>query len=111
MQENSKLVEVGTWKEYSRPAGIGAAIGLFLIVLFVASVDETNPEWGTFWMLRPLLIVPLAGAAGGAVRFYLQKRLTQLGLHQAVGFFLGLFALVVALWMGFVLGLDGTFWN
>ena len=44
---------------------VGAGIGLLLISLFLLSAGEPNPEWGKLWMIRPLIIVPLAVAMGG----------------------------------------------
>ncbi len=40
----------------------GAGMGLLLISLFLLSAGEPNPEWGKQWIIRPLIIVPLAGA-------------------------------------------------
>jgi len=90
---------------------IGAAIGLALISLMVFSVDEPNPEWGRFWMIRPLIITPLA-AAFGALSFFLKDFVRpESDLMRLVVILLSIFAFIIALWMGSVLGLDGTLWN
>lgn len=43
---------------------IGAVIGLTLIGIFFYGVNDAKPEWGKFWMIRLLLMVPFAGAMG-----------------------------------------------
>lgn len=90
---------------------IGALVGLALIVSFLSTTGTPNPAWGKYWMIRPLIIVPLAGGAGGAC-FYLIMSLTSnrfwVKLMAAV---LGLLVFLIGLWLGTVLGLDGTYWN
>lgn len=49
----------------ARPMLFGASIGLLLILVFLYGVKNPNPGWGKFWMARPLLMVPFAGAMGG----------------------------------------------
>jgi len=49
----------------TNPILIGTAIALILTSMFLFSVDHPKPEWGKLWMLKPLIIVPLAGATGG----------------------------------------------
>ncbi len=44
---------------------IGAGIALMPIIFLLASVDQPDPSWSRYWMARPLIIVPLSGAAGG----------------------------------------------
>ncbi|WP_229598990.1 hypothetical protein [Runella sp. CRIBMP] len=54
-----------------KPTLIGAGIALTVITIFLVGVREPNPAWGKLWMLRPLIIVPLAGAMGGAFVFFM----------------------------------------
>jgi hypothetical protein len=90
---------------------IGTAIGFALISLMVFSVDEPNPGWGKFWMIRPLIITPLAGAFG-MLCFYLKDFVRPASaLMRLVVILLSLIGFIIALWMGTVLGLDGTLWN
>ena len=90
---------------------IGAAIGLTLISIFVFSVDEPNPEWGKYWMIRPLIITPLV-AAFGSLSFFLNDIVRpESDIMRLVVFLLSALAFIIALWMGFILGLDGTLWN
>jgi hypothetical protein len=58
-----------------------------------------------------LIITPLAGAVG-ILSFYLKDFIRpQSNLMTALVFVFSLLAFIVALWMGIVLGLDGTLWN
>ncbi len=89
---------------------VGAIIGLLIISFFVFGVDEPNPEWGKLWKIKPLIITPLAGAAGG-VFFYFIDLMASRGMNRTVSVLLGIFGFIVALWLGTVLGLNGTMWD
>lgn len=90
----------------------GAAIGLFLMGTFLLTAGEPNPEWGKFWRIRPLIIVPLAGAMAGLFHHYLDQYLGHQGFWPRVAVIvLSLLGYLVAFWLGAVLGLDGTYWN
>ncbi len=39
-----------------KPILVGAGIALLVISFFVFGVDEANPAWGKFWMIRPLIV-------------------------------------------------------
>lgn len=89
----------------------GAAIGLILISVFLIAAGAGNPAWGKFWMIRPLMVVPLAGATGAAF-YHLMDRFRYQSTLQTVGInFLCLLVFIVGLWLGTVLGLAGTMWN
>ncbi|SFC72070.1 potassium transporter KefB [Spirosoma endophyticum] len=90
---------------------IGAGIGLILISLFLLSVREPNPGWGKLWMIRPLLIVPLAGAIGGLCTYFISHFQKQFGINKAIAIIVSVLVCLIGLWIGFVLGLDGTLWN
>jgi hypothetical protein len=90
---------------------IGAGIGLIVILFFIVPVREPNPEWPKFWMIRPLIIVPLAGATAGAFYYFLVHLLFRTGWKKMVGIVLSVLVYFIGLWMGIVLGLDGTLWN
>lgn len=89
----------------------GAVIAFIAISAFLISAGAGDPAWGKFWMIRPLVIVPLAGAGGGVFYFFMDHLRYQGGWKLVVAHILSLLGYIVALWMGTVLGLDGTLWN
>ena len=90
---------------------LGATIGLILISLLVFSVKNADPNWGNLWFVRPLIIVPLAGALG-SLSFYLKDFIQPRSMWKHVlVILLSTIAFLIALWVGIVLGLDGTLWN
>lgn len=90
---------------------VGAGIALTLIGIFLLSAGEPNPEWPKLWFLRPLIIVPLAGAAGGLF-YHLMDVLRKQGIWQKVlANVLSVIVYIIGLWMGTVLGLVGTMWD
>ncbi|HEX8462032.1 MAG TPA: hypothetical protein VF623_11400 [Segetibacter sp.] len=95
---------------FVKPILVGTAIALLAISFFVFGVDKANPAWGKLWMIRPLIITPLAGAAGGAFYAFIVGRSSR-GLNKTLAIVLGLVVYFVGLWMGIVLGLAGTMWD
>lgn len=89
---------------------IGAGIALVPIVLLLSSVDHPDPAWPRYWMVRPLIIVPLSGAGGGAF-FHLVNPMRFPGWKKLGAIFLCVLVFIIGLWMGTVLGLDGTLWD
>lgn len=92
------------------PVLIGAGIAFAAISFFVFGVDCARPEWGQWWRVRPLIITPLAGAVGGAF-FYFMDFMACRGMNRTVAVLLSMVVYVIGLWLGTVLGLDGTMWN
>lgn len=90
---------------------IGAAFNLILIGIFLSGVHDAKSEWGKYWMIRPLVIVPFGGVVGGAIFFLLHFYSRQLGFHRAIATILGGIIFIIGLWMSFVLGLVGTLWD
>lgn len=90
---------------------IGFAIGLLAISFFVFGVDEPNPNWPEFWRVRPLIVTPLTAAFGGAGFYIATNQLSNNSIQKTAGYVVGIIGFVVALWLGIVLGLDGTMWN
>jgi len=95
----------------AKPLLIGAAIGLIIISFFVFGVDQPKPEWGRYWMLKPLLITPAAGALGGAFYYFMNYLSYRGRLNKTVAILLSLVVYIIGLWLGTVLGLNGTMWN
>lgn len=89
----------------------GAAIALSVISLFLLGAGEPNPEWPKLWMVKPLVIVPVAGALGGVFYYFMDHLRYQGGWKGVLAFALSLAGYSVALWLGTVLGLHGTMWD
>ncbi len=90
---------------------IGAAIGALIISYIVFGVLHPPVEWGEYWRVRPLIIVPFAGAMAGLCNFLLIHYHTRFGIRKTVAMILSVVIAVIGLWLGIVLGLDGTLWN
>ena len=89
----------------------GAAIAFALISIFLLGVDEPKPEWPKLWMAKPLIIVPIAGAMGGAFYYLMDHLRYQGGWKKALAYIISLIGYIVILWVGTVLGLNGTLWD
>ena len=100
IQSNRLLVSVLT----------GLSIALLVICIFIFG-GEASPEWGKYWRIRPLIVTPLAGATGGAFFYFINRFFAQNRWSKALAIVLGTLVFLVGLWMGIVLGLDGTMWN
>jgi hypothetical protein len=90
---------------------VGAAIGLSLIPALLLSVDHPSTEWGNLWMVRPLIIVPLAGAMGGLCNYFFVHFHKPVGVNKTIAVILSGVVFIIGLWLGIVVGLDGTLWN
>lgn len=89
---------------------IGASIGLVIISLFVIGVNP-KPEWGQYWLLKPLLLTPLTTAMGTVLALALYRFARKNGITTWIAGFLSLIVLFISLWFGIILGLNGTLWN
>ena len=90
---------------------VGATIGFLLICLFLSTAGHPNPAWPKLWMIRPLIIVPLAGAMGGLCNYYLVYFHNMMGVNKTIAMILSVVIFIIGLWLGTVLGLDGTYWD
>lgn len=90
---------------------VGGIIALAFIIFFLLQVKNPQPEWGNKWIVKPLIMVPLAGAVGGLVYFFLEYFQKMGGWKKALAIIASIIIYVVGLWMGLVIGLDGTLWN
>ena len=89
----------------------GALVGLVIIGAFLLNSGAGRPEWGNWWMIKPIIMVPFAGAVGGAVYYYFDEIRTKGGWNRIVADVLSLIIFIIGIWMGSVLGLNGTYWN
>ncbi|MBL7791907.1 MAG: hypothetical protein JNK77_06280, partial [Saprospiraceae bacterium] len=69
---------------------IGGGIALVLISLFLSGVDEPNPAWPKYWWIRPMLVVPFAGAVGGAFFYYMEHISKSGGVARVLAVIAGL---------------------
>ncbi|MGN6618659.1 MAG: hypothetical protein ACTHJ5_15915 [Ilyomonas sp.] len=111
MTQKNKLKEQSNLLSAGKPIFVGAVIGLILISLFVFGVDNPKPEWGKFWMIKPLIVTPLAGAMGGLFFYFMNYLSMRGGINKTVAVIFSLVVFIVGLWLGIVLGLNGTMWN
>lgn len=90
---------------------VGYVIGLLIISLFIFTVDNPDPTWGKYWRIRPLIITPIAVGLG-MFAFFLKDVLPPPNKWiLALIYVMSTLMFVIALWLGIVLGLDGTLWN
>ena len=90
---------------------IGTGIGLAVISFFLITSGGGDPAWGRFWMIRPLIVTPFAGAMGGLCNYIIFKYREQFGVNKVLATILSVLVFIAGLWMGIVLGLDGTMWD
>lgn len=89
----------------------GAGIALIPITILLLQVKDPNPDWGKLWMIRPLIVVPIAGAMGGVFYYFMDYLRYQGGWRKILANILSLIIFIIVLWMGTILGLDGTLWD
>ncbi len=90
---------------------LGAFLGLIIVSFFLFSVEEPNPNWGKFWMIRPLIILPLAGALGSLFFYSVVFISSQNRWKKVIALVLSLIVFFIALWLGAVVGFAGTLWD
>ena len=90
---------------------VGAGIGLLVIIFFLLLEGEGDPAWGKLWMIRPLIIAPLAGATGGACNYFILHFHHRVGVNKIVAMILSAIVFLFGLWLGTILGFDGTLWD
>ncbi|MEJ7646989.1 MAG: potassium transporter KefB [Chryseolinea sp.] len=89
----------------------GAAIGLMFMSFFLITAGAPNPEWGKLWMIRPIIVIAFAGALGGLCCHFLLNFRALVSMSKPMAIILSIIIFIVGLWMGTVLGLDGTMWD
>lgn len=109
MKSNQSATESDQQRSLAVPMLIGAGVGLMVILFFLSS-SSGDHNWGKYWMIRPLIITPMAGAMGGAF-YYLMGLLSRRGLNKTLAVLLSMIVFITGLWLGIVSGLDGTMWD
>lgn len=107
-QEPKSSSHLPPWWKFALAGGF---IALCWIALLVFSVRETPESWSDYWRLRPLVVTPLSGAFGGLFFYLMAVRSRFSGWMRILAAIAGLLGYLVAVWLGTVLGLDGTLWN
>ncbi|MEO8794220.1 MAG: hypothetical protein ABI390_02070, partial [Daejeonella sp.] len=79
--------------------------------MFLFGADNPNPAWPTLWWIRPLIIVPLAGATGGSFSYFINHFRRHTGIAKILALLISVIVFLVGIWLGFVLGFVGTYWN
>ena len=111
MFKQSELQQVWDSPFLLRRVSVGAGIALTFITLFLMNVGEPDPNWHRLWFLRPLIIVPLAGACGGLCYHAMDHFRSQRGWNKIGVTLFSVIVYIIGSWMGFVLGLAGTLWD
>lgn len=101
----------GDWRGLIRALVFGALPALAFISFFLMTAGEPDPQWSPYWRIRPLLVVPLAGMAGGVLWWMLTIWRARSGAIGIIARIMGVLGYLVAVWMGLVLGLVGTYWH
>ncbi len=110
-ETNNAATKPAQSESYLKPILTGAGIALILIAIFLSGVDRPDPAWPKLWMVKPLIIVPLAGAMGGLFFYLMQPFRYKGGWQKIVATIVSLIVYIIGLWLGSVLGLNGTLWN
>ena len=90
---------------------LGAGIASIPIILFLLDTEGDNQQWGMLWILRPLIIVSFAGAAGAAFYHFMSPLRSRPGTGKIVVTILCAIVYMVGVFLGISLGLDGTYWD
>ena len=89
----------------------GAVPALIIMIIFLTGVDNPDPSWGTYWWIRPLLVISFAGAMGGVCYYFMDHFRVLGGWQKIAANIVSGIVYIIGLWMGSVLGLVGTLWN
>jgi hypothetical protein len=89
----------------------GAGMALMLILFFLVGAGAPDPAWPKLWMIKPLMMVPFAGALGGVFYYNMDHLRCQGGWREAWAYIWSLGVYIIVLWLGFALGLHGTMWD
>ncbi len=86
----------------------GAVVAATFLFCFLFASGEPNPLWGKFWVLKPLIIVSIAGAASAAYYCFMDVMRRRGGWRKRFANISSLLVFLILLWVGSVLGLYGT---
>ena len=89
----------------------GAVIALILISLLIFSVNTPKPEWGQHWYIRPLIVTPFITSIGGIALYLFNLKDFKSKILNLILLIMSILIFFFFLWIGTILGLDGTLWN
>lgn len=89
----------------------GAFLALILISLLIFSVNTPKPEWGQHWFIRPIIVAPIIASIGGISMYLVNLGEFESKLLNLLLFLFSIVLFLFFLWIGIILGLDGTLWN
>jgi len=87
------------------------SIALIMVSVFVIGAGQGDPAWGRNWRIKPLLLTPLFGAAVGLLYDITEPLRKIHGWAGKAFIVLSIIGVLVGLWIGLVLGLNGTMWD
>lgn len=90
---------------------LGFAIAFVLVTALILSVNNPNPVWGKNWFVRPILLTPVIAATGAGVSYLISTISFRNQLFNLFKILLCLLAYIFFLWIGTVIGFNGTLWN
>lgn len=90
---------------------IGVIIAVLLMVLFLSGVQNADPSWGEYWKIRPLAVITFAGLMGGLCFYLITLYFANKGWNKFLAILISICVYIFGLWIGSVLGFDGTLWN
>lgn len=93
-----------------KPALIGGGIGLAIISIFIFGGGDPNQQWGPYWRIKPLLLTPIIAAISGVCAYPVANLKLQ-GFLKIIAIVAAVIGFVAAVWIGIVLGLNGTMWD
>jgi hypothetical protein len=89
----------------------GLLIGLGLITFFLLTAGEADPQWPENWRVKPLLFTPMVGVFAGLFCYGFRAVLLRIGKAKTLITILAILVSLPIIWIGLILGLDGTYWN
>ena len=90
---------------------LGFALGLFIASMLIHNVSFPKLSWGPNWYIKPMLVLSFV-ASIGSIPFYFANQYEASNHSKKILAYLGatLF-LLFFIWIGIILGFDGTIWN
>lgn len=95
----------------AKTMALGLILGLVIISLFVFGVNNPKQEWGTNWRMQPLILTPIVVAFGSLAFFANRIFMPQTKTAKVLLSVASIIAFIISIWLGIIIGLNGTLWN